>query len=149
MRSTDMGRPRLTKKQKQKNRAEYNRIRRIYNKIDNPDLSYKEFKDMVYGLNKGTKETIKETAKRVAHSQKFVSAERVGKENILTGLKENFRDVYDELRYKAGKFEKGEHLIERLKWNDSMQAYTMTSSTGATWLIDITNSPKNAQLIRL
>ena len=144
-----MGRPRLTKKQKQKNRAEYNRIRRIYDKITDPDVDYKTFKKIVYGMNKGTGETIKETATKIAHSRKFVDAETVGKENVLSGLKENFRDVYDELRYKAGRFEKGEHLADRLEWNDSLQAYTMTSSTGIIWLIDITNSPKNAALIRL
>lgn len=143
-----MGR-RLTKRQKAANRANYNRIRREYNKIENPDVDYKTFKKMVLGRAEGTGESIKEAAKNVAHSRAFTSAEDVAKENILKGLKREFRDVYDELRWKAGRYEKGETLADKIEWSDKLQSYVMESSTGERYMIDISNSPKQAQLIRL
>lgn len=100
-------------------------------------------------MNKGTGESIKETAQKIAHGRRFTEAEQVAKENILSGLKKDFRDVYDQLRHKAGKYEKGETLKDKIEWNDKYQSYVMTSSTGKKYMIDISNSPTEANLIEL
>jgi hypothetical protein len=44
---------------------------------------------------------------------------------------------------------KGEHLIDQLEWDQQKQGYTFEGADGNTYLIDISNSPKQADLIRL
>jgi hypothetical protein len=137
---------RLTKKQKAKNRANYNRIRKAYEKTDK-SVSYIEFKRIVMGRSKGTGETIGEAAKNTAHSYAFTSAEQIGKENLLAGLKKEFPDTYKELKSKMGRFDKGDKMIDRLSWDKDKQMYKFSSSTGQTYYVDISNSPKQAFII--
>lgn len=137
---------RLTKKQKAKNRANYNRIRKAYETTDK-SVTYVQFKRIVQGRAKGTGESIGEAAKKTAHSLAFTSAEQIGKENILKGLKEEFRDVYDEARRKMGKFKKGEKMIDRISWDSDKKMWKISSSTGQEYYIDISNSPKQAMII--
>lgn len=105
---------RLTKAQKARNRAEYNRIRKAYNRTDK-SITYVEFKRIVKSRAAAKNESIKEAADKTAHSYLFTDADTVGKENILSSLKTKFRKTYDELRRKAGRFSKGERLIDRLE----------------------------------
>ena len=141
-------RKKLTKAQKAHNRAEYNRIRRIWEKTDK-SVDYKTFKKIVQGIAKSRKETIKEAGERYAHSRRFKTAEDVGKENILDSLKEDHRAVYDELRRKVGFMSKGEHLTDNIEWDSTKQAYIVNARNGYRYMIDISNSPKEAVLIKL
>ena len=136
----------LTKKQKAKNRANYKRIRKAYETTDK-SVDYKTFKKIVMGRSKGLGESIGEAARKTAHSYAFTTAEQIGKENILSGLKSEFRDTYDELRRKMGKFSKGEHMIDRLSWDNNKKMWKVTSSTGQEYWVDISNSPKQAYII--
>ena len=137
----------LTKKQKAKRQAEYRQIRKFWEKTDK-SVPYKTFKKIVQGYVKGGKyKTVKEAAEKYAHSQRFVTPEQVGKENLLSGLKEEFRATYDELRRKMGKFSKGEKMIDRLSWDDNKKMWKFTSSNGQEYWVDITNSPKDAFII--
>lgn len=136
----------LTKKQKAKNRANYNRIRREYEKTDK-SVTYKQFKKIVMGRSKGTGETIGEAAKKTAHSYAFTTPEQIGKENLIAGLKSEFPDAYKELKSKMGKFNKGETISNRISWNKEKQMYSFKSSSGQTHYIDISNSPKEAYII--
>lgn len=119
----------LTKKQKAKNRADNNRIKRAYETTDK-SVTYIQFKRIVKGRAKGTGESIGEAAKKTAHSLAFTSAEQIGKENILTGLKSEFRATYDDLRKKMGRFSKGEKMIDRLFWDKDKKMWGFKSSTG-------------------
>lgn len=140
---------RLTKAQKAKNRAMYKYIRKIWEKTDK-SVSYKDFKRIVIDWTKAGKyDNIREGAKLYAHSTQYVDATQRGKENILSGLKSEFRGTYDDLRHKIGFMKKGEHLIDRLQWDDTKQGYTFEGADGKTYLIDISNSPKQADLIQL
>ena len=137
----------LTKKQKAKRKAEYKQIRKYWETTDK-SVDYKTFKKIVQGYVKGGKyKTVKEAAEKYAHSQRFVTPEQVGKENLLSGLKQEFRATYDELRKKMGKFAKGEHMIDRLSWDDNKKMWKFTSSSGQEYWVDITNSPKDAFII--
>ena len=127
----------LTKKQLAKQRAENRAIRRAWETTD-------KSVDYVKG---GKYDTIKEAAKKYAHSTRFVDVVQRGKENILAGLKNEFRDVYDELRRKMGKFKKGEKMIDRLEWDDNKKMWKFESSTGQVYHVDITNSPRDAFII--
>lgn len=137
---------RLTKAQKAKNRALYNAIRRAWEKTDK-SIDYKTFKRISIGLARGKGTSAKEEAKLYAHSRQFVSAEEVGKENLLKGLKSEFPDVYKELRSKMGKFNKGETMMSRLEWDQSKQMYKFTNNKGETFWVDMSNSPKQAYII--
>ena len=137
---------RLTKAQKAKNRALYRAIRRAWEKTDK-SVSYKTFKKISIGLAKGKGTSAKEEAKLYAHSRRFVSAEEVGKENLLAGLKKEFPSIYKELRSKMGRFEKGETMMSRLEWDETKQMYKFTNDKGDAFWVDIDNSPKQAYII--
>ena len=139
----------LTKAQKAKNRSMYKYIRKVWEKTDR-SVSYKDFKRIVIDWTKAGKyQNVREGAKLYAHSTQYVDADQRGKENILKGLKEEFRQTYDELRRKVGFMKKGEHLLDQLEWDEQKQGYTFVGSDGNTYLIDMSNSPKQADLIRL
>ena len=141
-------RRRLTKKQKAHNRAEYNRIRRVWEKTDK-SIDYKTFKKITMGIAQSTGKSVKEAAEGFAHSRMYKSADDVGKENILKSLKEDHRAVYDELRRDVGFMGKGEHLADRLTWDKDKQAYIVKGRNGKEYMIDISNSPKSAVLLEL
>ena len=137
----------LTKKQLAKQRAENRAIRRAWETTDK-SVDYRTFKKIVKGYVKGGKyDSIKEAAKKYAHSTRFVDPIQRGKENILAGLKNEFRDVYDELRRKMGKFKKGEKMIDRLEWDDNKKMWKFESSSGQVYHVDISNSPRDAFII--
>ena len=130
-----------------KQRAENRAIRKAWESTDR-SVDYRTFKKIVKGYVKGGKyDTVKEAAKKYAHSTRFVDPITRGKENILSGLKDEFRDVYDELRRKMGKFKKGERMMDRLEWDDNKQMWKFESSTGQVYHVDISNSPRQAFII--
>ena len=136
----------LTKKQKAKNRALYRAIRKAWETTDK-SVDYKTFKKISMGLAEAKGTSAKEEAKLYAHSRRYVSAEDVGKENLLAGLKEEFRQVYDEMRRKMGKFNKGETMMDRLTWDSNKQMYKFTNNQGDVFWVDFSNSPKAAYII--
>ena len=136
----------LSKTQKAKNKALYKAIRKIWEKTDR-SMDYKTFKKITLGLSAGKGTNPRAEAKLYAHSQRFVSPETVGKENLLTGLKKEFPDVYKELRRKMGRFDKGETMMSRLEWDSNQQMYKFTNEKGDTFWVDISNSPKQAYII--
>lgn len=138
----------LTKKQKAKNRANYNRIRKAYETTDK-SVDYKTFKKIVIGRAKGLGESVGEAAKKTAHSYAFTTPEQIGKENILSGLKKNFRDVYDEMRRKMGKFKKGEKMMDRLEYDytKGQGMWSFTNNKGDKYWIDLNDSPMQAYIL--
>ncbi len=137
----------LTKKQLAKQRAENRAIRKAWQSTDG-SVDYKTFKKIVKGYVKGGKyDTIKEAAKKYAHSTRFVTRSDIGKENILAGVKSEFPDVYKEIRSKMGKFKKGEHMADRLVWDKNMDAWKFTSSSNQTYYIMTDNSPKDVYIV--
>ena len=93
---------------------------------------------------KGLGESIKDAARAYRRSRTFTSADEIGKENILNKLKADFRATYDEMRKKMGRFDKGESIKGRLKWDDAKSMWSFTSSDGTKYFIDISNSPQQA-----
>ena len=138
-----MGR-RLTVKQKAKNKAAYKQIRAVWKSKAEGKMSYKDFKKLVINRSRGTGETVKESAQKIGNSYNLGLGDykAQAKENLLAGMKKKFRPVYDELRRKAGKFNKGEHLIDRVVWDAKEDAYVLTSSTGDRYAIRSDQSPQ-------
>jgi len=143
-------RKKLTKAQKAKNKALYNYIRKQWIKANEKTdlkISYKEFKRMAISQATAYDLSIKEGAKKYAHSTRFMEREDIGKENLLEGLKNEFPDTYKELRSKMGRFDKGETMMSRLSWDDNKQMYKFTNNSGDVFWVDISNSPKAAYII--
>ena len=139
---------RLTVKQKRKNKAMYNYIRKVYNKT-NKEITYKEFKARVINKAKGTGKSYKEAAIEESRTRTFMSAEDISRENILKGIKEKFADEYKNIRKYAGKFEKDEKLANKLEWDEDYGAWVIVSNTGKKTLIDVTNSPEGVRFVNL
>ena len=139
---------RLTVKQKRKNKAMYNYIRKVYNKT-NKEITYKQFKFRVLNRAKGTGESYKEAAINEARTRTFMSAEDIARENILKGIKEKFRDEYKNIRKHAGRFESGEKLADKLEWDEDYGAWVIVNNNGKRTLIDISNSPEGVRFVDL
>ena len=114
-------------------------------------MTYKKFKKLVINRSKGTGESVKESAKKIGNSYNLGTGDykKQAKENLLSSMKEKFRATYDELRRKAGRYNKGEHLVDRVEWDAKEDAYVLTSSTGDKFAIRTDQSPKNMYLSQI
>lgn len=142
---------RLTIKQKAKNKVAYRQIRDVWKDKVEGKMTYKDFKRLVINEARGTGMSIKDAAKKLGNSYNlgFGDYKLQAKKNLLAGMKENFRGTYDELRRKAGKFAKGEHLADRIIWDKNQDTYVLVSSTGDRYRIDTDDSPKNMYLTKI
>lgn len=168
----------LKKSTKTQNKVKYNQVRKAYDNIKNKrGLSYTQFKHRVKSrLNvkrkRGEKETalykfskkeIAAAAKKEANTETFVSAAERSRENLVESMKTKFGDSYDRLRQltryegetihdesgkilkKSGQFEKmGSNLV----WDQNKKGYTFLSG-GKQYLIDISNSPEEINIIEV
>lgn len=141
----------LTKAQKAKNKIISKQIRKVWREKAKGKMSFSDFKKRVINRSVGTGETIKESARRVGNSYGlgFGDYKKQAKENLLSSMKEKFRATYDELRRKAGRFGKGEHLIDRIEYDKQQDTYVLTSSTGDRYRIDADQSPKQMYLTKI
>lgn len=141
----------LTVKQKAKNKVAYKQIRAVWEEKASGLMTYKKFKKLVLNRSKGTGESIKESAKKIGNSYSLGTGDykKQAKENLLSSMKEKFRATYDELRRKAGRYNKGEHLIDRVEWDAKEDAYVLISSTGDKFAIRTDQSPKNMYLSQI
>ena len=139
---------RLTVKQKAKNKAAYKQIRKVWEDRVEGKMTYKQFKKLVLNEARGTDLSVKEAAKKLGNSYAlgFGDYKAQAKENLLSSMKAKYRATYDELRRKAGRFTKGEHLADKLTWDELEDAYILTSSTGDRYAIRTDQSPKNMYL---
>ena len=141
----------LTVKQRAKNKVAYKQIRAVWKERASGLMTYKKFKKLVINRARGTGESVKESAKKIGNSYNLGTGDykKQAKENLLAGIKEHFRATYDELRSKAGKFSKGEHLIDRIEYDSQRNTYVLTSSTGDSYEIYKDDSPKQMYLIKI
>lgn len=136
----------LTVREKAKRKSLWKALKKIYNDT-NKITDYRTFKKVVNATRIAEDMTWKDAAKKVAHNYNYSSAEQIGKENLLTGLKKEFRATYDELRRKMGRFSKGETMFDKLEWDSSKQMWKIINSSGKSYWVDISNSPKQAYII--
>lgn len=145
----------LTKKQKEKNKALSRKLRVIWKEKvkgkGKTELTFKAFKARAVSKAEAFNISVKEAAKKIANSYDlgYGDYKAQAKENLLTSMKEKFRATYDELRRKAGRFTKGEHLADKLTWDQTEDAYILTSSTGDRYIIRSDQSPKNMYLEKI
>lgn len=155
----------LTKRQKARNKAKYNVIKRIFEKEVKPksDLTYKQFKENVKGqLNVKrkrdekekqvadfTKDEIKAAAIKESRTDTIWEPWERSRDNLLESLKEKHQDAYSELknlsRGPGGKYQK---IKANLEWDEKRNGYLLNAD-GKQYYIDITNSPEEVNIIEV
>ena len=104
----------LSKAIKAKNKAKYNEIRKIYNKVvkDKSDLTYMQFRNNVKGLlnikkkrneeeksiTKFSKEEIKNAAIKESRTDTIWEPWERSRDNLMSGLKTKHPEAYDKLK---------------------------------------------------
>ena len=111
-----MARKRLSKTQKAKNKKAYKAIRKEYDKVKNKaDVSYVQFKRRAVSRAKRDNTSLKEAAKKEAHTETFVSSAERSRENLLEAIKTKHKEAYSELKNlnrSKGKYQKIQTNLE-------------------------------------
>lgn len=90
---------------------------------------------------------IKQAAKKVAHTEDFVSAAERSRENLLNSLKKDFNAEYNEIR-NLSRDKKGRWKSIDLAWDSARSGYTFTGRD-QTFFIDVSNSPEEVHIIAI
>lgn len=117
-------------KKKSREITEEKMIRRAWEKSSKA-ISYDAFKARVLNYSEGTGKDIRESARHESETDNFKDQDQRGREHLLKSLKEDFRDTYDDLRQRIGFMDKGEHLADRLEWDQERQMYKFKDRNGA------------------
>lgn len=141
----------LTKRQKAQNRANYNRIRKVYDSVkDKADITYKQFKNRVLARAESANISVKEAARVESRTETFLSAAERSRENLLKSLKSDHAEAYKEIK-SLSRTEKGTFKKLEFNWNRDKKAYTFTGwdkkkKEMKEYFIDVTNSPETVEI---
>lgn len=116
-------------KKKSKEITEEKIIRRAWEK-SSKKITYDAFRGRVINYSEGTGKDIREAARHESETDSFKDQNQRGREHLLKSLKEDFRDTYDDLRQRIGFMDKGEHLADRLEWDQEKQMYKFRDRFG-------------------
>lgn len=134
----------LTKKQKAANKRKYDRIRKAWKstggkKANGQDISYKQFKNRVEAQMNANDLDVKAAIKKELNTETFTTAAERSRSNLLESIKSDYKDVYDDLRYKSrdsrGRLTK---LSGNMVWDTERNGYVV----GGKYFIDVSNSPE-------
>ena len=119
-------------------------------------LTYKQFENRVIARKVAEKVTLKTAVKKELHSHAYTSPEDIAKENFMSGIREKHNEAYKELRRMArteeGRFKK---VAESISWYESskngrkVSGFKIKSYDGKEYVIDVSNSPEEVELIEL
>lgn len=146
-----MARKKLTDAQKKKNKAMYKQIKKGYEKTGGKTssgnkISYIQFKHRVEARMSSGKLNVSQAIRKELNTESFKSAAERSRTNLLSAIKEEYRDVYDQIknisRDENGRFSS---ISSNLTWNSSRGGYTIQYK-GTTYFIDVTNSPKEVSM---
>lgn len=124
----------------------------------NPKLmTYRQFKNRVLATARLNNISIEKATKKEVNTERFTSVAERARVNVLEGIKGEFKETYKKIttmmrqRDSKGRFIKEDDFnpANRLSWNKDLRGYTFIDASGIAWLIDITNSPKQVNLVRL
>ena len=141
-----MARRKLSKTQKAKNKAAYKNIRKEYDKVKNKaNVSYIQFKRRVKSRAEKDSISIKEAAKKEAHTETFVSAAERSRENLLEAIKDKHSEAYKKLKNASRSKGKFQSIKENLNWDKKRNGYVLNTGTKQ-YFIDVTNSPEDVEV---
>ena len=144
---------RLTKAQKAKNRKSYAIIRKAYEQAKlrmTPEqksrITYIGFKHRVQATMRSNDVGVKEASRKVLNSEAFTSPAERSRANLKGAVKDSFKEAYERMR-KLSRDERGrfKRIEENLSWDKERKAYVL----GGRYLIDVTNSPEEINIIDL
>lgn len=138
----------MTKKRKQMLKSDLKRIRKAY-ETTNKSITYRQFKKRVSQQAKGTGESIGEAAKKEARRIDLYDYKDLARQNQLNAIKEANMSVYKEVKKKMGRFSKGEHMWNKIRWDASQgtNGEYVFSNNGHNYRIHWVNSPKDVVLL--
>ena len=120
-------------------------------------LTYRQFKNRVLATAELNGISIEKATKKEVNTERFVSTAERARVNVLEGIKDEFKETYRKIttmmrkRDEKGRFIKEDNFnpANNLLWNKDLRGYTFTDAFGVSWLIDLSNSPKQVNLVRL
>lgn len=136
----------LTKVWKRHNKQ----IKKIYQStggvtIDGDPITFRQFKHRVLARAKAENITIRKAAVKERNTESFVSAGERSRFNLTSSIKEQFPEVYAEMkRINRGlRNEKGQFtsMYKNMKWSKEFNGYVLGD-----YVIDVSNSPKGVFL---
>ena len=141
----------LTKRQKAKNRAMYNAIRREYNKVKDKapiKISYMQFKHRTLSRAKRDDMSVKAAAKREARTDTFLTAAERSRENLLEAIKENYNETWEELKNLSRNKGRYQSVKDNLTWDKQRNGYVLNAGDKQ-YFIDVTNSPEEVNIMEI
>lgn len=140
----------LTKAQKKKNKAAYKAVKKEFNKVRtrNNNVTYVQFKRRVKARMEAENLNWKSAAKKEAHTETFVSAGERSRENLIKAIKDDFNDVYRDLRNKSRDKGKFVAIKDNLTWDSDRNGYILNAGTKQ-YFIDVSNSPKDISILEI
>ena len=139
----------LSKKQKAKNKAAYKVVRKEYNKVkDKADVSYIQFKRRAKAKANADGISLKEAAKKEARTETFYSAAERSRENLVTAIKEKYKESYTELKNLSRNKGKYQSIKDNLSWDQARKGYVLNAD-GKQYFIDVTNSPEEVNITEI
>lgn len=143
---------RLSAKQKLANKRIYRQIRKGYNSVKqrNEDITYKQFKNRVNAQKEANPNlSYKQAIKKVQRSEAYLSPAERSRENFISGLKENYKEVYNYIR-ELNRDEKGRYQKLNLIWRQYRGKYGYSFRAGGKiYFIDVTNSPEEVMIYEI
>ena len=137
----------LTQTQKNKNRNTYKQIRKVYDRLEEPNISYKQFKRRTMSRMAAEGTSALHAAKREANTETFVSAAERSRTNLINSLKENFKEEYQKLRNLSrdaeGRFMS---VKDNLTWDKDRKGYYLQTPSG-NYFINVDNSPETISIL--
>lgn len=144
-----MARKKLSKTQKARNKAAYKAVRKEYNKVkDKAQVSYVQFKRRAVSRAKRDNTSLKEAAKKEAHTETFVSSAERSRENLIEAIKTKHKEAYDQLKNlnrNKGKYQK---IQTNLEWDKGRGGYILNTGEKK-YFIDVSNSPEGVDIEEL
>lgn len=141
-----MARKRLSKTQKAKNKKAYKAIRKEYDKVKaKADVSYVQFKRRAVSRAKRDNTSLKEAAKKEAHTETFISSAERSRENLIEAIKTKHKEAYNELKNlnrSKGKYQK---IQTNLEWDKGRGGYILNTGEHK-YFIDVSNSPEEVNI---
>jgi len=146
-----MGRKKLSKTQKLKNKRANANIRKVYNKLNEETkqvVSYIQFKRRAKARAKKDNISIKMAAKKESRTETFLSPAERSRENLVESIKEKYKDAYKELRNLSRVKGRFQSIKDNLTWDKDRKGYILTAGDKH-YFIDVTNSPEEVNITEI
>lgn len=144
----------MTKKQKQKQKSFYRRVKKAYQRtggktLAGNEITYIQFRNRVKQRQEAENLNVNEAIRKVTNTEGFVSAADRSRNNFIDAMKKEFKKDFKQLvaYNRRMKDERGRFVSmkKNMIWSKKYNGYVL----GGRFLIDVTDSPKQINIIDL